>query len=232
MLFQLPPLVVREGILVSQVVPSMLTYVNLFSTDPDADQKDLFNFANVYVMPRLKRIPGMGIPRNLGNRVFAMRVWLDRSALAARNLTVQDVETALRRENAELPAGRIESAQREFTVRTDTRLSRAEQFSRIVISQRSGDFIRLGDVARVELGTRDDRGDYTVNARAAVGLGVTLLPRSALDAYRHPDVRVREHPSFGTRCFGLVHRDGAEGVPATAALVRELAGPSSRPATL
>ena len=55
-LFQLPPLVVREGILVSQVVPSMLMYVNIFSTDPTADQKDLFNFANVYVMPRLKQI--------------------------------------------------------------------------------------------------------------------------------------------------------------------------------
>src|SRR5579884_1126935 len=53
-LFQLPPLVVREGILVSQVVPSMLMYVNLYSTDPNADQKELFNFASVYVMPRLK----------------------------------------------------------------------------------------------------------------------------------------------------------------------------------
>ena len=75
--FQLPPLVRREGILVSQVVPSMLMYVNIYSTDPNADQKDLFNFANVYVMPRLKRIKGMGIPRNLGNRIFAMRVWLN-----------------------------------------------------------------------------------------------------------------------------------------------------------
>jgi molybdate transport repressor ModE-like protein len=66
--------------------------------------------------------------------------------------------------------------------------------------------------------------DYVVVQNlVAVGLGVTLLPRSALDAYRHPDVRVREHASFGTRTFGLVHREGAELVPATAALVRELA---------
>src|SRR5690242_17325802 len=63
-LFRLPPLVVREGNLVLQVVPSMLMYVNIYSTDPQTDQKDLFNFANVYVMPRLKRIQGMGIPRN------------------------------------------------------------------------------------------------------------------------------------------------------------------------
>src|SRR6186713_1419358 len=83
MLSRLPPLVVREGILVSQVVPSMLMYVNIYSEDPNADQKDLFNFANVYVMPRLKRIPGMGIPRNLGNRIFAMRVWLNPERMRA-----------------------------------------------------------------------------------------------------------------------------------------------------
>src|SRR3954464_9566466 len=74
---QLPELVRREGILVSQVVPSMLMYVNVFSTDPNADQKFLYNFANVNVMPRLKRLHGMGIPRNLGNRIYAMRIWLN-----------------------------------------------------------------------------------------------------------------------------------------------------------
>ena len=88
-LFQLPPLVVREGILVSQVVPSMLMYVNIYSTDPNADQKDLFNFANVYVMPRLKRIKGMGIPRNLGNRIFAMRVWLESRPHACLQLVLR-----------------------------------------------------------------------------------------------------------------------------------------------
>jgi molybdate transport repressor ModE-like protein len=66
--------------------------------------------------------------------------------------------------------------------------------------------------------------DYVVVQNlVAVGLGVTLLPRSALDAFRHPGVLVREHPSFGTRAFGIVHREGADAVPATAALVRELA---------
>ncbi len=93
-LFQLPPLVVRDGILVSQVVPSMLMYVNIFSTDPDADQKDLFNFANVYVMPRLKRIKGMGIPRNLGNRIFAMRVWLNPDRMRAYKLLISKKNAA------------------------------------------------------------------------------------------------------------------------------------------
>src|SRR5215471_14762949 len=77
MLNRLPPLVVREGILVSQVVPSMLMYLNIYSTDPNADQKDLFNFANVNILPVIKRIQGMGRPVNLGNRSYAMRLWLN-----------------------------------------------------------------------------------------------------------------------------------------------------------
>src|SRR4029077_18505408 len=77
MVTRLPPLVVREGILVSQVVPSMLMKVNIYSTDEGVDQKFLYNFANANVMPRLKRIQGMGRPVNLGNRTFAMRVWLN-----------------------------------------------------------------------------------------------------------------------------------------------------------
>ena len=68
--------------------------------------------------------------------------------------------------------------------------------------------------------------DYVVVQNlVAVGLGVTLLPRSALDAYRHPDVTVRAHASFGTRTFGIVHRDGAEKVPATKAMIAELSYP-------
>src|SRR4051794_9751317 len=92
---RLPPLVVREGILVSQVVPSMLMYVNVYSTDPNADQTFLFNFANVNILPVLKRIQGMGRPRNLGNRSYAMRVWLKPDRLRAYRLSTEDVMKAL-----------------------------------------------------------------------------------------------------------------------------------------
>ena len=87
MMNRLPPLVQREGILVSQVVPSMLMYVNIYSTDPNADQKFLYNFANAKVMPALKRIQGMGLPRNLGNRSFAMRVWLNPERMRAYKIS-------------------------------------------------------------------------------------------------------------------------------------------------
>src|ERR1700749_1205070 len=109
-LLQLPPLVVREGILVTQVVPSMLMYVNIFSTDPHADQTDLFNFANVFVMPRLKRMKGMGIPRNLGNPIFAMRVWLNPDRMRAYNVSSEEVMKALSEQSMIGSPGRLGQA--------------------------------------------------------------------------------------------------------------------------
>src|SRR6478735_5999371 len=84
---RLPPLVGREGILVSQVVPSMLMYVNIYSKDPKADQKFLYNFANVNILPVIKRIQGMGRPVNLGNRSYAMRVWLNPDRIRAYKIS-------------------------------------------------------------------------------------------------------------------------------------------------
>src|ERR1700741_5190857 len=110
MLNRLPPLVVREGILVSQVVPSMLVYLNIYSTDPNADQKFLYNFANVNVMPVLKRIQGMGLPRNLGNRSFAMRVWLNPDRLRAYNMSSEDVMKALAEQSVIGSPGRLGQA--------------------------------------------------------------------------------------------------------------------------
>ena len=102
-----------------------------------------------------------------------MRVWIDRQALAARNLTVQDVEDAIRRENVELPGGRIESTQRELTVRTDSRMSRPEQFREIVVTRAAtGAQVLLGEVARIEIGPEDNRGAYRINGRPAIGLGI------------------------------------------------------------
>src|SRR3954464_8397685 len=110
MMNRLPPLVQREGILVSQVVPSMLMYVNLYSTDPNADQKFLYNFANVNVMPVLKRIQGMGLPRNLGNRAFAMRIWLNPDRMRAYKISVDDVMKAVAEQSVIGSPGRLGQA--------------------------------------------------------------------------------------------------------------------------
>src|SRR3954463_10851064 len=159
-LFQLPPLVVREGILVSQVVPSMLMYVNIYSTDPNADQKDLFNFANVYVMPRLKRIKGMGIPRNLGNRIFAMRVWLDPQRMRAYNVSSEDVMKVLSEQSMIGSPGRLGQAtgrtsqSKEYVLTYVGRYNKPEQYANIILKANpDGEILKLKDVAEVELGS-------------------------------------------------------------------------------
>ncbi len=160
MLNRLPPLVVREGILVSQVVPSMLMYVNIFSTDPSADQKFLYNFANVNIMPVIKRIQGMGLPRNLGNRSFAMRVWLNPDRLRAYNLSTEDVMKALAEQSVIGSPGRLGQAtgmtsqSREYVLTYIGRYNKPEQYGNIILKSNSqGEILRLKDVAKVELGS-------------------------------------------------------------------------------
>jgi multidrug efflux pump len=121
---------------------------------------------------RLAIVDGVADVLIQGERKFSMRIWLDRQELAARGLTVQDVEDAIRRENIELPGGRIESSQRELTVRTDTRMSRPEQFRQVVLTRGTGAQVQLGDVARVEIAPEDTRGEYRINGMPGVGLGI------------------------------------------------------------
>ncbi|MBX9752229.1 MAG: efflux RND transporter permease subunit [Roseococcus sp.] len=125
---------------------------------------------------RLAIVEGVAQVIIQGERRFSMRVWLDRQSMAARGLTVQDIEEAIRRENIELPGGRLESAQRELTVRTDTRLSTPAQFRSVVVSRQGGPAgaaqVLLGDVATVEIAPEDTRGEYRINGRPGIGLGI------------------------------------------------------------
>ncbi len=153
MLSRLPPLVVREGILVSQVVPSMLMYLNLYSTDPNTDQKDLFNYANVYVMPVLKRIQGMGKPVNLGNRTFAMRIWLNPERMRAYNVSVDDVMEALAEQSMIGSPGRLGQAtgmtsqSKEYVLTYVGRFNEPEQYANIILrATPDGEILRLRDV--------------------------------------------------------------------------------------
>ena len=107
-----------------------------------------------------------------GERRYAMRVWLDPLKMAAFKLTTQDVENAVRSENAEIPGGRIEGDQREFSVRTQGDLSTPEEFGSIIVSQKGTDVVRLRDVADVEVGAEDDRTLARYNGIPAVGLGI------------------------------------------------------------
>lgn len=135
---------------------------------------ELTDYAERILTDRLSTVPGVASVRISGDRRYAMRVWLDRQALAARGLTVNDIETVLRAENVELPAGRLESTQREYTLRTRTGLEKAEDFRELVVGRGAdGQLVRLGNVARVELSAASERSLARANAQAAVSLGIS-----------------------------------------------------------
>ncbi len=133
---------------------------------------ELSDYADRYVADRLKTLTGVASVIIGGARQYAMRLWIDRERLAAYALTAQDVENALRRQNVEIPAGRIESAQREFTVLAESDLRSAEQFNNLIIAESSGYPVRLRDVGMARLGALDERNIVRVNGNPAVGLGV------------------------------------------------------------
>lgn len=124
------------------------------------------------VKPRLQTVTGVADVRIFGERKYAMRVWLDAAKLAAYRLTTQDVEDAIRRSNLEVPAGRIESQQREFSVTSETGLVQPAQFSEVVIKNVNGFPVKVRDVARVEEGAADERSGVRLNGLAAIGAGV------------------------------------------------------------
>ncbi|MBA4261690.1 MAG: multidrug transporter AcrB [Comamonadaceae bacterium] len=136
------------------------------------DALQLSDFANRIAKPVLQTAPGAADVRVFGERRYSMRVWIDPDRLAAYRLTVQDVEDALRRSNLEVPAGRIESSQREFNVTAATDLQTPQQFRAVSIRSINGQAIRLGDVARVVQGPQDERSSVRLNGRDSVSLGV------------------------------------------------------------
>ncbi len=133
---------------------------------------EVTDYADRFVKDRLQNIQGVANVLLLGERRYAMRIWLDRIRLAAFGLTPQDVENALRQQNVEIPSGRIESAEREFTVLSETDLRTPEQFDRMILKDAGGYLVRLQDVGRTELGAESERSVVRFNGKAAVALGV------------------------------------------------------------
>jgi multidrug efflux pump len=140
---------------------------------------ELSEFAHNVLEERIQRIEGVGSVFVGASRRYAMRVWIDPQRLASHGLTVDDVESALRRGNAEIPSGRVEGAGREFAVRTRGELNTTQEFANIIVSQSGGRLIKLEDVARVSLGAEDDRTIARFEGVPAVGLGITKQQKSS-----------------------------------------------------
>lgn len=156
----LPPLVQREGIIITPIQPSMLMYVNLFSTNKNADEKFLYNYANVKIIPELQRINGMGRAQILGSRTFAMRIWLKPDRMRAYNVSTEEVMKAMEEQSIIGRPGRLGQASGkkaqslEYTLSYKGRFNKPEEYSNIIIrANANGELLKLKDIAEVELGS-------------------------------------------------------------------------------
>ncbi len=154
-----------------------IVWLALFSDNHNG--LELTDVADRVLKEKIQRLPGVGSVIIGGERRYAMRVWLDALKMAAHGLTTQDVEAAIRGENAEIPGGRVEGKEREFAVLTRGELSTPEGFGAIIISQKENDLVRLRDVAEVGVGAADERTVARYNGKAAVGLGIVKQSKAS-----------------------------------------------------
>ena len=156
----LPPLVQREGVIISPIQPSMLMYVNLYSTDKNADEKFLYNYSSVHILPELQRISGMGRAQILGSRQFAMRIWLKPDRMRAYNISTEEVMEAINEQSVIGRPGRLGQASGktpqslEYVLVYKGRFNEPEEYENIIIKANSeGEILKLKDMAEVELGS-------------------------------------------------------------------------------
>jgi multidrug efflux pump len=155
-----------------------MMFIGLESSQHDLLQ--LSEIADRILKPRLQTVPGVARAEIRGERRFAMRIWLSPSALSAHDLTVQEVVRAIQARNVEIPAGRIESERREFSVRSLGELRTADEFAAMVVSSTNSQVVKLGDIAKVELAAEDERSFFRFNGRPAVGLSIVRQSKSNL----------------------------------------------------
>jgi len=157
---KLPPLVVREGVKITREEPNMLMYINLYSDDPKADQKFLFNYADINVMSELKRVSGVGFADILGTREYAMRIWLKPDRLTAYNISADEVMEALNQQSLEASPGKTgessgkRSQSFEYILKYSGRYNNEKDYGNIILKAKTGgEFVRLKDVADIEFGS-------------------------------------------------------------------------------
>ncbi|NVK66262.1 MAG: efflux RND transporter permease subunit [Flavobacteriales bacterium] len=156
----LPELVQREGVIIMPIQPSMLMYVNLYSKDNKLDEKFLYNYSNVHIIPEINRIPGVARAQILGSRKYAMRIWLSPDRMRAYNISAEEVMEALSEQSIVGRPGRlgrssgISAQSLEYVLTYKGRLNQEKEYENIIIRANSeGETIHLKDIARAQLGS-------------------------------------------------------------------------------
>ena len=176
----LPSEVQKTGLSVRKSSGDMALMVNLYSPNNTYDTAFLKNYADIYLLDKLKRVSGVGNVNAFGS-TYAMRVWLNPDKLAERGLTVSDVTSAIKEQNQAAPAGTVgapptpKNQEKQYSAKVEGRLSTPEQFGNIIIKSGSdGEFVRLRDVAEVETGAQSSSTDSKLDGKTGVGFGVQL----------------------------------------------------------
>ena len=179
----LPEEVRRQGVAVRKRSSTILQIATIDSTDPRHDQIFVSNYASLNVIDELRRIPGVGDAQNFGAKDYSIRVWMRPDRMAQLGLTPADVAAAIREQNSQFAAGRVGQAPTDdpvdftFSVTTMGRLQDPEQFGEIILrTTEDGAFVRLKDVARVELGSRDYDFVGKRSGKPTVPIGIFLQP--------------------------------------------------------
>lgn len=176
---KLPPLVVREGVKITREEPNMLMYINLYSDDPKADQKFLFNYADINVMSELRRVSGVGFADILGTREYAMRIWLKPDRLTAYNISADEVMESLNDQSLEASPGKTgessgkRSQSFEYVLKYPGRFNNEKDYGNIILRAKpDGESIRLKDVADIEFGSSMYDIYSTLNGKPSAAITV------------------------------------------------------------
>jgi len=176
---KLPPLVVREGVKITREEPNMLMYINLYSDDPKADQKFLFNYADINVMSELRRVSGVGFADILGTREYAMRIWLKPDRLTAYNISADEVMESLNEQSLEASPGKTgessgkRSQSFEYILKYSGRFNNEKDYGNIILKAKpDGESVRLKDVADIEFGSSMYDIYSTLNGKPSAAITV------------------------------------------------------------
>lgn len=182
---ELPEEVIKAGVQTEKEVNSMLLHLNLFSEDETADEKFVYNFADINILPELKRIDGVGYAEIMGNRDYSMRVWLQPEKLASYGISTSEIIEAIRNSNVEAAPGKTgESSDKksqvlQYILKYTGKFIDVEQYEEIIIkTSADGSLLKLKDVAQVEFGSLSYHMDSKTNGRPSASIMIKQRPGS------------------------------------------------------